>query len=164
MSDYNECCRTKKIEFGNNFKTRAEINQLFGLPPGAGTMQGGASLSRQGMTAIIWWPNDPRPNSEYGWINRKTKLGDALDAQGYNEVLEISEGNSDPAIAEKHVKETLSNPESQKRYVFWHESRKGVKWYKFYGVYELQKDRTAQDGKTCWFERVGTRVDLAIYI
>lgn len=157
MSDFKECQRKKTIKFGDDFAKRSEINLLFGLSEGAGTMQGGASLQPVGRVAIIWWPNDPCDNKD--WVNVKEVLGPASDSRGYQEVLQISETNRNPLENERHIKETLETPRSQERYAFWHESRLGAHWYKFYGVYKLNHEKTKETGK-CWFERIATETKI----
>jgi len=157
MSEYNDCLRDGKIAFGNDFKTRAEINKLFGLKAGAGTMQGGASLVPTGREAIIWWPNNPSDNNE--WLNVKEGFGPVADSRGYKEVLLISEQNRDAVANLSHLNEVLETPRSQMRYVFWHEERCGVRWYKFYGLFKFMRERSQRDGK-CWFERADSTISL----
>lgn len=157
MSDYNKCLRERKIVFGNDFDTRAEINLLFGLKKGAGTMQGGASLEPVNREGIIWWPNDPSANNT--WVNAKEEYGTLDDARGYREVLMISEENRDPKANARHLEEVVGNVRSQTRYVFWHEAAGNARWYKFYGIYRFMVEKSKSEGK-CWFERVETGVDL----
>ena len=159
MSDKTTCMANKKIVFGDDFETRAEINELFGLSKGAGTRQGGASLKKVGRNEIIWWPNEPAPNSP--WVDAKVKFGPNSDSRGHQEVLEITEENKDPVENEKHIKKIIDKRERHTRHVFWHEQRQrpNARWYKFYGTFVLDLEKT-KASKKCWYNRVATEVAL----
>ena len=155
MSDKAICMARKRIVFGDDFRTRAEINELFGLPNGAGTRQGGASLEGVGRNGILWWPNEPAPNNS--WVNAKVTFGPKTDRRGYQEVLEITEENRDPVENEKHIERVIGAPKLGTREVFWHEQRNGVRWYKYYGTFVLDFEKT-KASKKCWYKRVATEV------
>lgn len=157
MSDYQKCENERRIVFGDDFNTRAEINRLFGLAEGAGTMRGGTHLQRDGIDAIIWWPGDRQGDN--AWVDVKEDYGENCDAHGHREVLRISERLTSEDETSRHVTSMLNDPAEHTRYVFWHERRKGVAWYKFYGVFKLMIDKTMNDGK-CWYERIATEVTL----
>lgn len=157
MSDYQKCANARRIVFGDDFDTLAEINCLFGLPKGAGMRRGGTRLQRGGVDAIIWRPSDQQGDN--AWVDVRV-LGKNRDARDHlPEVLQISESLASKDETEKHVMSMLANPAEHTRYVFWHERRRGVAWYKFYGVFKLMIERTKNDGK-CWYERIATEVML----
>ena len=157
MSDKTTCAANKKIIFGNDFNTRAEINELFGISRGAGARKGGAALSGVGREEIICWSNEPSPESP--WVNAKVKFGPNSDSRGYQEVLEITEENRDPSENEKHIQKIMNTPELRTRHVFWREERNGARWYKFYGTFVLDLEKT-NASKKCWFKRVATEVPI----
>jgi len=88
-----------------------------------------------------------------------SRLGPVADSRGYKEVLLISEQNRDAVANLSHLNEVLETPRSQMRYVFWHEERCGVRWYKFYGLFKFMRERSQRDGK-CWFERADSTISL----
>ena len=157
MSDFTKCQQAKVIRFGDDFAERSETNLLFGLNPRAGMMKGAASLKPVGRIALIWWPSNPGDNNE--WVDVKEQFGPLSDSRGWQEVLQISEMNRDPEENKRHLEETLANPWSQTRYVFWHESYQNARWYKFYGVYKFMREKSQATGK-CWFERVAKQIEL----
>lgn len=156
MSDFKKCLQAKTVKFGDDFARKDEVGALFGIER-MPIMRGSARINRDGVPALIWWPNNLGEVQE--WIDIKEVYGAEYDSHGYQEVLQISETNTDPEENRRHVEATFLNEYSQTRYVFWHESCRGVRWYKFYGVYKLMREKTQETGK-CWFERVATRVEL----
>lgn len=144
MSDFTKCQQVKVIKFGDDFARKDEIGALFGIER-MPIMRGSARINRDGVPALIWWPNNPGDNNE--WVDVKEQFGTLSDSRGWQEVLQISEMNRDPEENKRHLEETLANSWSQTRYVFWHESYQNARWYKFYGVYKFMREKSQETSK-----------------
>lgn len=135
MSKFNTCLRNGIVTFGDGLDSVAEVTHIFGcnatklpyhnwfyIPGKEDTI--GSLLSEDGGD---------------GWKNTR-KLGLCCDEYGWNEILEISEFNKDPAKTKGRIEKELARPLT--RYVFWREEREGVCWYKFYGTFRVDAEAT----------------------
>ncbi len=135
MAKLNTCLRNGSISIGEDFTSVKEVTHLYGktatrLPfhnsfriPGR-TDEIACLLSEDGGDR---WHNVP----EYGT---------GMDAQGWNEILTYVEYNDDIDKSRNRVKEELEHPLT--RHVFWRQSRDGVRWYKFQGVFKIDAGAT----------------------
>lgn len=157
MGDYQDCLKNGKITLGMNFNKKMETNLLYGLPPRQAMACGGCSLESVGLKALIWWPRVSQKN-ETCWINKKFETDTQIKG-GFKEVVAISEENKDEKENDEHLKMVLADECQQIRHVLFHELRKGVSWYKFYGVFKLNVEESKKRG-LCYFERIATEVSL----
>jgi len=146
MSEFNQARREGKIKFGYDFSTLAEVTHLWGLK--AKKLPYRVCFRIPGKeNALCCLLSEQGGN---GWKN-VPHYGTKMDSRGWREILRIDEYNEDNDIFElamvgghwdivRRVENAVENP--QERYVFWRESREGVQWYKFYGVFEIDKDAT----------------------
>lgn len=148
MSEVNKSLREGQIKFGYDFGTVSEVTHLFGMSatrlpfhncfkiPGAENTIG-CMLSEEGGE---------------GWSNAR-EFGLKKDDRGWREILTIRESNSNLELITAHVKQEIETPLT--RVVFWRESRDGVQWYKFYGVFEIDAEAS--------LETLGTDHPCCIY-
>ena len=151
MSEVNKSLREGKISFGYDFGTVSEVTHLFGMTatrlpfhncfriPGKENALG-CMLSEEGGN---------------GWSNAR-EFGLEKDDRGWREILTIRESNADLEQITAHVKQEIETPLT--RVVFWRESRDGVQWYKFYGVFgidaEASRATLGTDHPCCIYRKV----------
>ena len=104
-----------------------------------------------------------------GWHHWR-KQGDEIDRRGWNEATVINDFCDDQDEALKYVQSEMDNPST--RYVFYKMEWKGMTWWKFFGVFELDQEMTNRlnhppmsfldwfDGYRCYFKRVSKTLDL----
>jgi len=132
MSEFNQARREGVVKSGYDFGSLAEVTHLFGLK----TARLFHSVSfripgrENGIVCLL------SENGGNGWKN-VPHYGMESDGRGWREILSIDEYNVNEEVSLKRVQDELADP--QERYVFWRESRDGVTWYKFYGVFEIDK-------------------------
>lgn len=135
MSEFNQARREGKVKFGYDFSTLAEVTHLWGLS--ATKLPYHISFKIPGReNAICLLLSE---NGGDGWRNIPHR-GPKMDGRGWREIARIDEVNSDPKKSAQRVEDELAKP--LERYVFWRESRDGVMWYKFYGVFKLDAAET----------------------
>lgn len=151
MSEFNQARREGVVRFGYDFGSLAEVTHLFGIKT--------ARLFYRNRFRIPGRENDIvcllSENGGNGWKN-VPHYGMKRDDRGWREILRIDEYNStNETASRKRVDDELADP--QERYVFWRESRDGVTWYKFYGVFEIDKasteDEVAAGKNVCIYRR-----------
>lgn len=135
MSEFNQARRDGKVKFGYDFNTLAEVTHLWGLS--ATKLPYHVSFKIPGRKDAICLLLSE--NGGDGWRNIPHR-GMKMDGRGWREIARIDEVNSDLEKSAQRVAEELEKP--LERYVFWRESRDGVMWYKFYGVFSLDKAET----------------------
>lgn len=151
MSEFNQARREGKVKFGYDFSTLAEVTHLWGLS--ATKLPYRISFNIPGRKdAICLFLSE---NGGGGWRNIPHR-GMKMDGRGWREIARIDEVNSDSEKSAQRVNDELSKP--LERYVFWRESRDGVMWYKFYGVFKLDVAETRaskEDGENiCIYRKV----------
>lgn len=130
MSEFNQVRRDGKVKFGYDFSSLAEVTHLWGLS--ATKLPYRVSFKIPGRKDAICLLLSE--NGGDGWRNIPHR-GMKMDGRGWREISRIDEVNSDPGKSAQRVDDELANP--LERYVFWRESRDGVMWYKFYGVFKV---------------------------
>lgn len=166
MSDYMKCIHTGSLEFGDDFATQKEVLDLFGLQKGKGKeVHGVYDLPGSGNVKVCLFKGDERG----GWHHWR-KQGDGIDRRGWNEATGINDFCDDQDEALEYVQSEMDNPST--RYVFYKMEWKGMTWWKFFGVFELDQEVTNSlnhppmafrdwfDGYRCYFKRVSKKLDL----
>ena len=135
MNSLKTCLDSGVLSFGDDFDKVSEIVKLFG--------------SKVVKSQYRNWFDNPNSEDErvfilseeggYGWKNER-EFGVNRDGSGWEEVVSIKEYNEDVKTSVERINDELSHP--IKRLVFWRESRCGVKWYKFYGVFFVDVEAT----------------------
>lgn len=137
MSEVNKSLREGQIKFGYDFGSVSEVTHLFGMtatrlpfhncfriPGKENTL--GCMLSEEGGE---------------GWSNAR-EFGLKKDERGWREIITIRETNAELERITAHVKQEIETPLT--RVVFWRESRDGVQWYKFYGVFKIDAEASLE--------------------
>lgn len=97
-----------------------------------------------------------------GWKHER-HCGLVKDGRGWREILSIDEFNAKKEESVNRINEELANPVD--RYVFWHESKDGTQWYKFYGVFKLDVEATKSsletDAPKCVYRRAADSAPTA---
>lgn len=102
----------------------------------------GASISNK-KNEIVWCPNSVHRI----WCNEVSENG-----------LEIREYNKDEQVRKKHVEKHISI--NQKRVTFFREEDElGFHFYRFVGVFELNKEKSEKENKCVW-ERISDYYQL----
>ena len=151
MSEFNQARREGKVKFGYDFNSLAEVTHLWGL-------------SATKLPYKVYFNIPGRENAiclliseegGEGWKNTP-HYGKEIDGRGWNEILRIDEENADPETSARRVEDELACP--LERYVFKRETRDGVSWYKFYGVFKIDAEETnaakAEGKNVCIYRRV----------
>ena len=142
MSSFNDSLRTSSISSGDDFDNLSEVVRLFA--PGTNKV-----LSRRHV-------HIPGRHGELVWVLRDQDVdkglvqiehGSDADAKGWLGIETVV----DAAYDGKHQSRGLR---SRRRLVFKEESREGVSWLKFHGVFELD-EASAETGRRV-FRRVAT--------
>lgn len=141
MGNFNSCLRNGKLSFGDDFKKVVEVTRLFGLAATKLPFHSCFNIPNE-KDSIAWLVTedgglDKKTNGQ--WHNIRT-FGPESDEHGWNEILTISEFNDAAETTLSRIENELAKPRT--RYVFWRESRLGVRWYKFYGVFEIDAEAT----------------------
>lgn len=135
MSEFNQARREGKVKFGYDFSSLAEVTHLWGLSASKLPYRVAFKVPGHENRICVLLSEDGGDN----WRNIPHR-GMALDDRGWREIIRIDEVNSDSMKSKQRVEEELKNP--LERYVFWRESRDGVAWYKFYGVFALDVEKS----------------------
>lgn len=135
MSEFNSCLRSGKVSFGDDLWSVAEVTHLFGSNAAKLLHRNWFKVSGKEDTIVCMLTE----NGGDGWSNMR-EIGPTCDKRGWNEVLAIDEFNKDAEKTTARIEGELAHP--QTRYVFWHEERDGVRWYKFYGTFSIDVDAT----------------------
>ena len=153
MSEFNKCRREGRIAWGDDFNSLAEVVGLFGIEDPK--VLSGTSFSVPGKEDVLCCVLSE--NCAGGWQYER-ELGPACDSRGWNETLRYGETNYRLEEQEKLIKSELKAPKT--RLVFWRERREGRNWYKFAGVFKLNRKRTEFEefygDSWCWYDRVDT--------
>lgn len=135
MSEFNQARREGKIKFGYDFDTLAEVTHLWGLSATKLPYQVAFKVpGRENAICVLL-----SEKGGDGWSNIPHR-GMNVDARGWHEIVRIDEVNSDSEKSVQRVNAELARP--LERYVFWHETRRGESFYKFYGVFRLDVSHT----------------------
>ena len=135
MSEFNQSRREGKVKFGYDFNSLAEVTHTWGLT--AKRLPYSISFRIPGAAdtiALLLSKNGGR-----GWKNIPHR-GVNMDSRGHRQIVRIDEVNADRKVSEERCREELEKPLT--RYVFWRESREGVLWYKFHGVFRIDAEAT----------------------
>ena len=135
MSEFNSCLRSGKVTFGDDLCSVAEVTHLFGAKATKLPYRIWFNVPGKDDTIVCMLTE----NGGDGWSNMR-KIGPTCDKRGWNEILGIDEFNKDPEKTSARIEDELARPLT--RYVFWHEEREGVRWYKFYGTFLIDADAT----------------------
>ena len=153
MSEFNTCRREGRITWGDDFNSLAEVVGLFGIEDP--NVLSGTSFPVPGKENVLCCFV-----SEIcvgGW-EYKRERGPKCDARGWDETLRYAETNFSIEKQSELIKSELKAPKT--RLVFWRETREGRNWYKFAGVFKLNRVRTENDqfygDSWCWYDRVDT--------
>lgn len=135
MNSLKTCLASGVLSFGDDFDKVAEIVTLFG--------------PKVAKSQYCNWFDNPNSKDErifilseeggYGWRNER-EFGSKLDVRHWNEVVSVKEYNEETEKSIERIDDELSHPIM--RLVFWRESRYGVEWYKFYGVFSVDAEAT----------------------
>lgn len=137
MSKFNNSLRNGTISFGDDFDSVSEVSHLLGFK--AGKLSPSSTIDIPGL-------NDTKAcilseNGGKGWHFTRD-FGPAKDEYGWNEILTNSEFNDNSEKTRELIGEELEHPLTL--CVFWKEERNGAKWLKFYGLFKIDADATAQ--------------------
>ena len=135
MSEYNTARREGSVKFGYDFTSLAEVTHLWRLT--ANRLPYSISFRIPGAEntiALLLSENGGR-----GWKNIPHR-GQNIDGRGHRQIVRIDELNADKKVSEERCLKELEKPLI--RYVFWRESRAGVLWYKFHGVFKIDAEAT----------------------
>jgi len=151
MAEYNQARREGQVKFGYDFSDLAEVTHLWGLTASRLPYHNSFKIpGRENALCLLLSENGGK-----GWRNVPHR-GSKTDGRGWREIVRIDEFNADPEVSARRVEEELARP--LERYVFWRESRDGVMWYKFYGVFSLDvadTQRAREDGQNvCIYRKV----------
>ena len=135
MSEFNSCLRSGKVSFGDDLWSVAEVTHLFGVKSSKLPYHNWFKVPGKDNTIACLLSE----NGGDGWSNMR-KIGPICDKRGWNEILAIDEFNKGAKKTAARIEEELAHPLT--RYVFWHEERDGVRWYKFYGTFSIDADAT----------------------
>lgn len=151
MSEVNQSLREGQIKFGYDFGSVSEVTHLFGMTatrlpfhnyfniPGKENTVG-CLLSEEGGN---------------GWSNAR-EFGVKKDERGWREICTVHVSNSNLEQITAHVEREIET--HRKLLVFWRESRDGVQWYKFYGVFEIDAEASREtlgtDHPCCIYRKV----------
>ena len=135
MSKLNSCLRNGHVSSGDDFNTVAEVTHLYGLEATKLPYHSWCNVPGK-QNVIVWLPSE---EGGKGWHN-VPEFGPDTDSRGWREILTISEYNDDAETTAKRINEELAVPKT--RYVFYRRERDGVRWYKSYGVFEIDADST----------------------
>lgn len=156
MSEFNKCRREGRITWGDDFNSLAEVVGLFGIEDPK--VLGDTSFPVPGKENMLCCFVSEKCSG--GW-EYKRELGPQCDARGWNETLRYAETNMSIGKQKELITSELSTPKI--RLVFWRERREGQNWYKFAGVFLLNRVRTENnqfdDDNWCWYDRVDTVVE-----
>lgn len=151
MSEFNQARREGIVKFGYDFNSLAEVTHLWGLSATKLPYRVAFKIPGRENARVLLLSEEGGD----GWRNLPF-YGEKTDGCGWHEIVEIAEGNSDWEKSMRRVKDELKNP--LERYVFWRECRDGVAWYKFYGVFKLdvEKTRASKDSgaPVCYYHKV----------
>lgn len=135
MSEFNKARREGSVKFGYDFNSLAEVTHLWELT--AKRLPYSISFRIPGVEntiALLLSENGGR-----GWKNIPHR-GLNIDGRGHRQIVRIDEVNADKKVSEERCRKELEKPLT--RYVFWRESRDGVLWYKFHGVFKIDVEAT----------------------
>lgn len=134
------------LKCGTDFDRVRDFLELFGIKPQR--QKGGVWLNRTKKIFICWL--DPLrgnvKNDAYPWDN-SAEYGESIDPNHPNAVV-IYEKHLDPDENKGHIESALA--QERYRYIFWKEHNRGYRWYKFYGKYELDCERTQKENRCVW--------------
>ena len=140
-SSYYRKLETLKVEDEVMLPTVETICDVFNVAvPKRGFLRGGVvSLTDD---IIVWWPNAVHKN----WANEMSANGETI--------VEYHKGDE----REQHVQNNLSK--NQKRITFYRKRDLfGRNYYRFVGVYELDKEQSIRDNMCVW-RRIATEYKL----
>ena len=153
MSEFNTCRREGRITWGDDFNSLAEVVGLFGIENPR--VLGDTSFPVPGKENMLCCFVSEKCGG--GW-EYKRELGPQCDARGWNETLRYAETNFSIEKQTELIKSEFKAPKT--RLVFWRETREGRNWYKFAGVFRLNRVQTENDqfygDSWCWYDRVDT--------
>ena len=153
MSEFNTCRREGRITWGDDFNSLAEVVGLFGIEDPK--VLGDTSFPVPGKENMLCCFVSEKCSG--GW-EYKRELGPQCDARGWNETLRYAETNFSIEKQTELIKSEFKAPKT--RLVFWRETREGRNWYKFAGVFRLNRVQTENDqfygDSWCWYDRVDT--------
>ena len=135
MSDFNQARRDGFVKFGYDFNSVAEVTHMWGLT--AKRLPYSISFRIPGAEDTIALLLSE--NGGCGWRNIPHR-GLNIDSRGHRQIVRIDEVNADKKVSEERCLKELGKPLI--RYVFWRESRDGVLWNKFHGVFKIDVEAT----------------------
>ncbi len=136
MSDYAKCARKGVVEFGDDFDTKKEVLNLFKLPDQLKSSHRIYDLPGPGNRKVCFFLPDSR-----GWHHWRVG-GEEFDRRGWRDVKFINVFCDNEKKSIEFVNQELHQPPTW--YVFYKEEWKGRSFWKFYGVFELDKYSTTR--------------------